>query len=364
VVDPTASQAQEQRPRLSICIATFKRAAFIGETLRCIAAQLRPDVEVVVVDGASPDDTPEVVRPFAERDGVRYFREAVNSGVDADYDKAVGYARGKYCWLMTDDDLLVPGAVARVLDAVADGPDLVVVNAETRTNDLSLLLDARLLRRTTDAVYEDSEREELFVEAASYLTFIGGVVIRRDAWMARDRASYYGSLFIHLGVIFQDPPLQRTRVLAEPLVSLRWGNAMWAPRSFEIWMFKWPALVWSFAGLSPAAKARVCPREPWRNLKMLGLHRALGSYSISDYRTHLGERGGAGYRLVAAAIAVAPRRAACALAAAYCLVAARSARRELYDLAYGVNSTWVARSAARLLGLRPPGGRAGAPPSR
>ena len=37
---------------------------------------------------------------------LRYFRESVNSGVDRDYDKAVGYASGEYCWLMTDDDLL------------------------------------------------------------------------------------------------------------------------------------------------------------------------------------------------------------------------------------------------------------------
>jgi glycosyltransferase involved in cell wall biosynthesis len=349
----------EPRLELSICIATFKRAAFIAQTLRSMAAQLRPGVEVVVVDGASPDDTPEAVRPFAERGEVRYFREPVNSGVDADYDKAVGYARGEYCWLMTDDDLLVPGAVARVLEAIADGPDLVVVNAETRTNDLSMLLEPRLLGRTGDALYGEGEREAFFTEAASYMTFIGSVVIRREAWLARERAAYYGSLFIHLGVIFQDPPLRSVRVVAEPLVTIRWGNALWAPRSFEIWMFKWPALVWSFAGLSADARARVCPREPWRNLKMLGLHRALGSYSIDDYRRHLAARGRAGYRLLAAGISVAPRSLASALASIYCLVAARSARKELYDLAHGAGSTWVARAAARLLGLRRDGARAG-----
>ena len=39
-------------PRLSICIATLNRAAFIGETLDTIVAQLREDTEVLVVDGA------------------------------------------------------------------------------------------------------------------------------------------------------------------------------------------------------------------------------------------------------------------------------------------------------------------------
>src|SRR3990172_8001177 len=103
------------RPKLSVCIATFKRATFIGETLESILGQVEPGVEVVVVDGASPDDTEEVVRRLAvAHSGLRYHREPVNSGVDADYDKAVGYAQGEYCWLMTDDDVLVPGAIARV----------------------------------------------------------------------------------------------------------------------------------------------------------------------------------------------------------------------------------------------------------
>ena len=108
--------------RLSICMATFKRGAFIEATLRTILPQLTDDVELVVVDGASPDCTPDVVgRLIAEGAPIRYFREPVNSGIDGDYDKAVGYARGEHCWLMPDDDWLRPNAIARVLEAVAPG---------------------------------------------------------------------------------------------------------------------------------------------------------------------------------------------------------------------------------------------------
>lgn len=337
--------------RLSICIATFRRAKFIGETLQSITGQLQPGVEVVVVDGASPDETTEVVaRAAAACPAVRYHREATNSGLDADYDKAVGYACGRYCWLMSDDDLLLPGAVAAVLAAIAEDPELVVVNAESRTADLGAVVDARLLPHTADRIFTEGEAEAFFVETANALSYIGAVVIRRATWLARDRASYDGSLFSHVGVIFQ-APLSRVRIVAEPLVRIRWGNAMWTPRRFEIWMFKWPSLIWSFGAYPEWARAAVCPREPWRNPRMLGLHRALGSYSFEQYRSWLAGRGDWRSRLAGRAIAAVPTSVASMLASIYCLLVTPRARRELYDLAHGQHSTWIARWAARRSGL-------------
>jgi abequosyltransferase len=85
-------------PLLSICIATFMRAAFIAETLDSIVPLLSDDVALLVVDGASPDDTESVMRRYIERHPeVIYFRQAENGGVDGDYDNAVQYARGAYC---------------------------------------------------------------------------------------------------------------------------------------------------------------------------------------------------------------------------------------------------------------------------
>src|SRR5687767_2741192 len=87
--------------KLSICIATFNRARFIGDTLDSILVQMEPGIELVVVDGASHDGTQALMAEYVPRHPeIRYFREARNSGVDGDYDKAVAYARGVYCWLM------------------------------------------------------------------------------------------------------------------------------------------------------------------------------------------------------------------------------------------------------------------------
>ncbi|MFZ2649350.1 MAG: glycosyltransferase family 2 protein [Burkholderiaceae bacterium] len=334
---------------LSICIATYRRADFIERTLDSILPQLRSDVELLVVDGCSPDNTPEVMARYTtEHPRLRYVREEVNSGVDGDYDKAVFYARGEYCWLMTDDDLLVEGAVQRVLSHLRD-VDLLVVNAEVRNKDFSCVLVPRALAVDQDKRFDEPSGERFFAEVAAYLSFIGGVVVRRLWWLQRERVTYYGSLFIHVGVLFQAPAVSRVHVIADPLLVIRFGNAMWTARSFEIWMFKWPALIWSFGHFSSASRSAVCAPQPYLSIKRLLWFRAVGGYSIAEYRRFLLSRGTRLSRVAASAIARTPGKFANFCCALYYVVrASKAAKMELYDLSRSGNATPLARRAATM----------------
>lgn len=341
--------------KLSICIATYKRGQFISETLDSIVAQMEPGVEIVVVDGASPDNTPEVMAQYLSRHPeIRYYREQINAGIDRDYDKAVGYAKGEYCWLMSDDDLLNPGAVRRVLLAIDETRNLIVVNSEIWNADFSEKLLDRRLRIEEDIEYGKKDREQFFIRSANQLGFIGCVVIRRAFWLSRDRTSFYGTMFIHVGVIFQHPAIETAKVISEPLIAIRDGNATWAARTFEVWTMKWPELIWSFPDFSDTAKQAVCPRKQWRKFKFLFYHRAMGSYSLAEFHQFLSPEAKGLAWAKAYAVAVFPGKAANLIVVFYYLLFKRASRLELFDVLCSRYASVVSRSLGHALGLNMP----------
>ena len=115
--------------RLSFCIPTYNFGRYIGETLESIINQAGDEVEIVVGDGASTDHTEEVVRRYQSRfPKLFYHRFEEKGGVDLDLAKTVELARGDYCWLMSSDDVLKPGAVQRVLSEIELGLDVFLCN--------------------------------------------------------------------------------------------------------------------------------------------------------------------------------------------------------------------------------------------
>jgi len=319
---------------LSCCIATRNRGEFIAETLLSIASQATDQVEIVVLDGASSDDTQEVVRGLqASVPGLHYIYKEKNGGVDRDYDEAVSHANGDYCWLMSDDDLILPGAIARVLQAISEGHSLIVANSEVRNYDFSALLDASRTRFPTDRTYSAGAHDRLFDETSAYLTYIGAVIIRRDIWSARQRSPYFGSFFIHVGVIFQAPLPTSVLVIAQPLISVRFGNTQWRPKEFEIRMIRWTELVWSLEAVSAQARAKLYQREPWKKIKSLFFYRAKGTYGMDDYRKWIRPRTKVGWdRLKALCIAVFPGPMANILGLIYCSFPYRDSNIHFLDM--------------------------------
>ena len=271
-------------PVLSICIATYNRGDFIGETLDSIIRQLKDDVEIVVVDGASNDNTQSIMERYAAKcPAVRYVRLTQKGGVDQDFCKAVEYAHGEYCWLFPDDDLFKPGAIHRVLQELRNNHSLVIVNADVMNRDFSVKFQASMLEGDEDGVYQPGDLDPLFKRIVPTVSFIGCVCIKREVWMQREHVRYFGTEFIHVGVIFQGHLPGTAYVIAQPYISIRYGNAQWTPRAFEIWMQKWPRLLWSFDLISDETKRKRVKPEPWRRLQTLRLYRALGSYSPEMY---------------------------------------------------------------------------------
>jgi abequosyltransferase len=334
--------------QLSICIATYNRGRFIGETLDSIIDQLRPGVEVVIVDGASPDNTADVISPYSDRiPSVRYFREAVNSGFDLDLEKAVSYASGEYCWMLSDDDFVKPYAIDRILNALDhDSIDLLIVEHDVIDATLTRPLHTDRFSFKGERIYRPEDSDELMADAASTASFIGSTIIRRSLWKDRQRERYFNSMFVHVGVIFQEPAIEQIKLLAEPLVTMRAGNNMWRSRGFEIWAFKWPGLIWGFSSYSDEAKRKVFQKEPWRDLVWMMGFRGLGAYSYSEYVKQFSGRQVGAWRIMLILVALFPGRLANFLGICALAVLGKGGGVRMYDL---IASSSFSNPASRLL---------------
>jgi glycosyltransferase involved in cell wall biosynthesis len=115
--------------KLSVCVSTYNRAAWLRVTLPLLAQDIasHADVEFLVVDNTSTDETPSVLEDLAPVLGFRWVRNASNVGMLGNLAVTSRAARGDYVWILGDDDLVRRGTVAKVLDALKRHPDTELV---------------------------------------------------------------------------------------------------------------------------------------------------------------------------------------------------------------------------------------------
>ena len=106
-------------PAVSICIPAYQAQRHLATTMRFVLAQTCPDLEIVVLDNASTDDTSEIVRRMADH-RVRLVRNDVVLSLPDNWNRAVELCRGELVKIVCADDLVHPEIVRRqraVMDA-------------------------------------------------------------------------------------------------------------------------------------------------------------------------------------------------------------------------------------------------------
>lgn len=99
-------------PTVSILVPAFNGAAFIGECLGSILTQDFEDLEVVVVDDGSSDETVDLVAAIPDP-RVRLLRSGGNHGFGANWNRCLREARGTLVKLLPQDDVLAPHCLSR-----------------------------------------------------------------------------------------------------------------------------------------------------------------------------------------------------------------------------------------------------------
>ncbi|MDI6853136.1 MAG: glycosyltransferase [Deltaproteobacteria bacterium] len=133
-LENTGRESAGGNPKISVVIPTHNRARYLPEAIQSVLNQGCDDLEVLVVDDGSTDDTPEVMAEMTDP-RVRYLRKEKTGAPDT-RNWGIANARGEWLLWLDSDDTLMPGWLSKLAGVLADGDgadvyygNLVVVDA-------------------------------------------------------------------------------------------------------------------------------------------------------------------------------------------------------------------------------------------
>lgn len=226
--------------RLSICIPTYNFGKFIGQTLDSLLPQVSAEVEVVVLDGGSTDDTANVVasrqRDYAQ---LIYYYQSFRGGIDRDIEKVVSLARGKYCWLFSADDIMLPGALDKVLEAIKSIDDIYICEHVLCNLKMEPICEyppfnkiSRSKLFNLDNIAQRQEYFRLARTSEAFFSFMSGPIFKKEIWdSANVPESFRDTCWIVAGHLLSMIPKGLTvNYLGEKLLHKRGDNDSFADR--------------------------------------------------------------------------------------------------------------------------------------
>jgi glycosyltransferase involved in cell wall biosynthesis len=109
-------------PKISVVIPTYNRARLLPRAIES-AQNAGADLEIIVVDDCSTDETPEVCAAIA---GIRYLRMTTNSGLAHARNAGIGESSCDFIAFLDDDDLRLPGSLDKQLQTLTSNDRVVL----------------------------------------------------------------------------------------------------------------------------------------------------------------------------------------------------------------------------------------------
>lgn len=169
----------KKQPLVSVCIPAYNMESYIGRAIESVLGQSYTNLEIIVVDDGSTDNTFRVTGDY-ENHGVRLFRQA-NKGAGAARNACLAAAGGDFVQFLDGDDLLSPDKIARQVELLADKPGMVAVCSTIHFRD-----------KTDHLAGSPSAYEESFLKddgPPGFLSLLYGVfgnsgsMVQPNAWL-------------------------------------------------------------------------------------------------------------------------------------------------------------------------------------
>jgi glycosyltransferase involved in cell wall biosynthesis len=115
-------------PLVSVLLAVHNGARYLSSAVESVLRQTVQDLELIVVDDASTDDTPDLLAGLGEK-RLRVLRNDEQSGLAASLNRGLETAAGRYVARLDDDDVAVPERLERQLARIRAEPEIAVVGS-------------------------------------------------------------------------------------------------------------------------------------------------------------------------------------------------------------------------------------------
>ena len=115
-------------PRVSAVVINWNGGAMLAECLDSLFAQTWPNLEVIVVDNASSDDSIAVAKQ-RHGDRFRLLQNTKNEGFARANNQAFAAATGDWIFLLNNDAVAEPAAITELMAFVADKPEVEIGRA-------------------------------------------------------------------------------------------------------------------------------------------------------------------------------------------------------------------------------------------
>jgi glycosyltransferase involved in cell wall biosynthesis len=120
--------------KLSVCIPSYNRHQYLEPLLDSILGQDYPELEIIICEDNSPERKliREIVKnkihSINDKNKIKYYENEENLGYDRNLRNLISKASGDYCLFMGNDDILVNGAIERILKVIEKYPNIAVIS--------------------------------------------------------------------------------------------------------------------------------------------------------------------------------------------------------------------------------------------
>jgi len=181
---------------VSICIPQYNRIDFLKINLKKIEDQDYTDIEIIISDDASSDNTQEEIREIKKyyKFPIKYFRFEKNQGYDRNLRKSLELATGNYCFILGNDDTLSdPGALKRLVIFLKENnlPDVGFCNSADYLNPDDIKYRAHSSKVIGSGM-------EVALRYYSSFSFVAGIIYKKESFDAVNTDRFDGSIYTQI----------------------------------------------------------------------------------------------------------------------------------------------------------------------